>query len=294
MKPFVIFIVILSALRVDAQQMLQYDLQVDDIFKVEQQAKQHIVQDINGIDQVIENHLKSAMQFKVVNVNSELITLEMMFTHLQMTMSSPSLGELLHVDTNIDHDDDLSSKMFRGSLNIPVTLVMERTGKIQSVTGGDKLITSMFKIAEINDPATIAANTPQFEKQFGSVALANSFEQMTYFLPATPVKEKDTWTNQYFGDLKAHTQWTLASANTDDYTLTGKATTTMSNIDENVEMILKGSQTTTIEGRSQNGLFQKITVKGVYTGDTHVFAEDMTIPTQITSTITYKKINHVQ
>lgn len=292
MKPLVILLIFFSALRFNAQEMLQYDLQVNDVFKVEQQAKQHITQDINGIDQVIENHLKSAMQFKVVQVTQELITFEMMFTHLQMTMSSPSLGELMHADTNMDAaDDDLTSKMFKGTLNIPVTLSMERTGKIRSVTGGEKLIASMFKTAGITDIATIADNTPQFEKQFGSAALSNSFEQMTYFLPAATVKEGNTWTNNYSGDLKAQNIWTLDSLNIDSYKISGKATTTMSNIDENVEMVLKGQQKTTIEGNYQNGIFKKITVRGTYSGDTEVFAQDIIIPTEITSTITYKQLN---
>lgn len=271
--------------------MLQYDLRVNDTFNVEQQAKQHIIQDINGVDQVIDNNLKSSMQFKVVKVEQNLITLEMTFQRMKMIMSSPSLGELLNADTAIDDDSDLTSKMFKGALKIPVTLVMERTGKIKSISGGDKIIASMIEVAGITDLAAIEANKVQFEKQFGSTALSNSFEQMTYFLPAKSVKVNDTWDNFYQGDLEAKNNWILTAYNDESFTVSGNAEITMSNIDENVMMVLTGTQKTSIDANSRTGLFNIITVEGVYTGDTQVHAADITIPTKITSTITYKILN---
>ncbi|WP_299390446.1 DUF6263 family protein [uncultured Gelidibacter sp.] len=291
MKVCAFLLVFLSSLAVCAQKTLQYELKVDDTFKVEQQAKQHITQDIGGVDQIIDNNLKSTMQFKVVNVSADLITLEMVFTHMKMTMSSPTLGELLSADTAINDDTDMTSKMFKGTLNIPVTMTMEKTGKIRSITGGEKLIASMFKVANITDAAAIEASKPQFEKQFGSEALSNSFEQMTYFLPAKPVKIEDTWQNAYKGDLQSNNKWTLTSHSEDTYSISGAADTTMSNIDENVTMVLAGTQETTINANSKTGLFNNITVKGIYSGDTQVHAANMTIPTKITSTITYKLLN---
>ena len=288
MKAFTIILIFLSTLSLSAQKILQYDLKINDLFNVEQQARQHITQEINGEDQVIDNNLKSSMQFKVVKVEQDFITFEMTFRYMKMSMSSPSLGELLKADTSNDDDGDLTSKMFKGTLNIPVTMVMERTGKIQSISGGEKLIASMFKAAGITDAAAIEANKAQFEKQFGSDALSNSFEQMTYFLPNKSVKLGDTWENAYQGDLKATNKWTLETYNADAYTISGIAASTMSNIDENVMMVLTGSQKTTINANTKTGLFKEITVDGVYIGDTQVYAGNITIPTKITSTITYK------
>jgi hypothetical protein len=291
MKACTFLLVFLSSLAISAQQILRYDLKVDDTFKVEQQAKQHIIQDVNGVDQVIDNNLKSSMQFKVVKVEQDIITLEMMFQHMKMTMSSPTLGELLNADTSTEDGDDMTSKMFQGTLNIPITMVMERTGKIRSISGGEKLIASMFKVANITDEAAIEANKAQFEKQFGSQALSNSFEQMTYFLPTKSVNLNDSWENAYKGDLESKNKWTLTSYGADTYTVSGTAETTMSNTDENVMMLLTGTQKTTINANSKTGLFTDITVEGAYSGDTQLHAANMTIPTKITSTITYKLLN---
>ena len=291
MKALTILLVFLSSLSLSAQKMLEYDLKITDIFIVEQQAKQHIIQDINGVDQVIDNNLKSTMQFKVIKVEQDFITLEMTFKRMKMIMSSPSLGELLNADTAIDDDSDLTSTMFKGTLNIPVTMTMARTGKIQSISGGEKIIASMFKVAKITDETAIEANKAQFEKQFGSTALSNSFEQMTYFLPAKSVTVNDRWETLYQGDLQSINKWTLTAHNADTFKVSGKADTTMSNIDENVTMVLTGNQETTINASSKTGWFNDITVEGVYTGDTQVNDPSMTIPTQITSTITYKTLN---
>lgn len=291
MKTLALLLVFISSLGLNAQHMLQYDLKINDVFNLEQRAKQHIIQDLNGVDQVIDNNLKSSMQFKVVNVQPDLITLEMVFKHMAMTMSSPSLGELLNVDTSSGDVGDLTSTMFRGTLNIPVTIIMERTGKIRSVTGGEHLIASMFKAANITDEAAIEANRAHFEKQFGSAALSNSFEQMTYFLPAKPMKVGDSWQNFYQGDLESKNKWTLTARTSDTFSVAGNADTTMSNIDENVMMVLTGSQKTSIEANPKTGLFNNITVEGVYSGDTQVKASNMNIPTKISSTITYKRLN---
>lgn len=291
MKTCTFLLVFLSGLAINAQQMLRYDLKVNDSFRVEQQAKQHIVQNINGVDQVIDNNLKSAMQFKVIKVEQDLITLEMMFQHMKMTMNSPTLGELLNADTSTEDSSDLTSTMFKGTLNIPIIMVMERTGKIRSISGGEQLIASMLKTANITDKTAIEANEAQFEKQFGSEALSNSFEQMTYFLPGKLVKVNDSWENSYNGDLESANKWTLSSYNPDSYNITGTAATTMSNSDENVMMVLTGTQETTLSANSKTGLFTTITVKGVYAGDTQVHAANMTIPTKIISTITYKLLN---
>lgn len=291
MKTFTVLLVFLSSLSLSAQKILQYDLKVNDTFNVAQQAKQHITQDLDGVDQVIDNNLKSNMQFKVIKVEQDLITFEMTFKHMKMTMSSPTLGELFNADTSLEDDNDLTSKMFRGTLNIPVIIVMERTGKIQSVSGGENLIASMFKVANITDEAIIEASRPQFEKQFGSNALSNSFEQMTYFLPAKSVHEGDTWENEFHGDLKAKNKWTLTSYADDSYTISGNGDVTMSNIDDNIVMVLNGTQKTSINIDAATGLFKDIIVEGICEGDTQITEGNMTIPTKIISTITYNILN---
>src|SRR5690606_32402303 len=206
----------------------------------------------------------------------------------KMQMSSPSLGVIMEADTANKNESDVTSNMFKATLNIPVTLIMEKSGKISSIAGGEKLIESMFKAANITELAQMEASRAQLEKQFGSSALSQSFEQMTYYLPAKKVKVNDTWTTVFSGNLEAKNTWTLTESSSETSKITGTATTVMSTIDENVVMVLNGTQTSTITLDSKTGLFQNIVVKSENSGNAQIAAANASIPTTIKSTITYK------
>lgn len=284
---FQFFILVITS-TVTAQNTLEYRLAVGDTFTVKQEAKQLITQDINGVDQIIENNLVGVMHFEVVEAAPENYTLSMTFKRLKMLMTSPSLGELSNSDTASADSSNVTNMLFKGLLNVPITIVMEKNGNIKSVSGGENLIASMFESAGIDQPEIIAASKGQMEKQFGSDALSNSFEQMTYFYPSDAKTVANEWTNSYTGNLSAKNNWKLIEATAKDINISGTATTTMSTIDENIIMTLSGSQQTTVIADSVNGLFKEVTVTSENSGDTLFQAQNMTIPTNIKSTITYK------
>lgn len=288
MKHVFLFFISIVGCTAWAQNKLEYRLTVGETFTVNQEAKQLITQDINGVDQIIQNDLKSVMYFEVVGATPENYTLSMSFKRLKMLMTSPSLGELSNADTDSTDSTDVTNMLFKGILNVPVTIVMEKTGKIKSVTGGDKLIANMFASASIDQPEIIEASKGQMEKQFGSDALSNSFEQMTYFYPSEQVAVGDEWTNSYTGNMSSKNNWTLENRSSDSTKISGTSSTTMSNIDANIIMTLSGTQTTTVIINPSNGLFKEITTTGENSGETMIQAQNMTIPTHITSTITYK------
>jgi len=288
MKYLIFYTIFTISLTTYSQKTLQYTLNVGDKFTVEQEANQHITQDINGAAQVIENNLIGVMYFEVVEATPENYTLEMSFKRLKMMMSSPTLGELSNSDTESADSSNVTNMLFKGLLDIPVTIIMEKNGKIKSVTGGEKLINSMFESAGIDQPDIIAASKGQMEKQFGSEALSNSFEQMTHFYPVDAVVVGNEWTNSYSGNMNAKNSWKLENLTDTSINISGTATTTMSTIDENVMMTLNGSQKTTVVANPETGLFSLITVVGENSGDALFQAQNMTIPTTINSTITYK------
>ncbi len=281
------FILAFSLISV-AQETLEYRLSVGDNFTVEQEAKQYITQDLNGTEQIIENQLIGVMYFEVVEATPENYTLSMSFKRLKMLMSSPTLGELANSDTQSDDSTNVTNMLFKGLLNVPVTIVMEKSGKIKSVTGGDKLIDAMFESAGIDQPEIIAASKGQMEKQFGSDALSNSLEQMTHFYPVNTVSAGNEWTNSYKGNMSANNNWKLENYSKETITISGTATTTMSTVDENIIMTLTGTQKTTVVANPNTGMFSQVTVIGQNAGDTLFQAQNMTIPTTIKSTITYK------
>lgn len=288
MKNIIAICAFIYSLQLSAQQVLQYNMAVGITFTVEQEAKQHITQDLQGTDQIIENTLTGTMYFEVISANETTLTLEMSFKAMKMLMSSPSLGVIMEADTANKDEMDMMANIFKGTLDIPVTITMQKTGKITSITGGEKLIESMFKAANITELAQMEASRAQFEKQFGSSALSQSIEQMTYFLPEKKVSINDTWSTVFSGNLEAKNTWTLAEYSATTSKITGTATTVMSTIDENVVMVLNGTQTSTITLYSKTGLFQNIVVKSENSGNAQIAAANSSIPTTIKSTITYK------
>lgn len=284
---FLCFLLLISTISL-AQTKLEYKLSVGDNFTVQQEAKQVITQDLNGVDQIIENDLLGIMHFKVIDSEEDTYTMEMTFKRLKMLMSSPSLGELSNSDSDSADSSDVANMLFKGLLNVPVIIVMEKTGKIKSVTGGENLIASMFASAGMDQPEIIAESKKQMEKQFGSAALTNSFEQITYIYPIEPVAVGTQWTNRYVGNMSAKNTWSLTENSGNSIKIDGSASTTMSSIDENIIMTLSGNQKTSISVDPSNGLFKEITVTGENSGNTLFQAQNMTIPTDIKSIITYK------
>lgn len=288
MKHLFLFIFLTISATMVSQKTIQYNLKVGDHFTVEQVAEQHITQDINGVDQIIENNLIGVMYFEVIEATPENYTLIMKFKRLKMLMTSPTLGDLSNADTQSTDSTDVTNMLFKGLLDVPVTLIMEKTGKIKSVTGGEKLIASMFESAGIDQPEIIAASKGQMEKQFGSDALSNSFEQMTYFYPVDAVSVGSEWSNSYVGNMSAKNNWKLDSYSDKAIQISGNATTTMSTVDENIMMTLNGSQTSQLVANPKTGLLSQLTVTGENSGDTLFQAQNMSIPTSIKSKITYK------
>lgn len=288
MKQLFLFFILSITSVVTAQKNLEYNFAVGDTFTVYQNAKQLITQDINGIEQIIENDLKGVMYFEVLDGTTEDYTLSMSFKRLKMLMTSPSLGELSNSDTDSADSSNVMNMLFKGILNVPVTIIMGKSGKIKSVTGGENLIANMFISAGIDQPEVIEASKEQMEKQFGSAALSNSFEQMTHFYPTEKISAGSEWTNSYSGNMSAKNKWKLITSSDEGTTITGTADTTMSSIDDNVIMTLSGTQKTKIIINPSNGLFKEITIVGENTGNTMFQAQDMNIPTRIVSTITYK------
>ena len=270
---------------VSGQNLLQYDLDVGDSFTIDQEAKQVITQEISGMKQIINNDIIGAMHFKVVQSEPDYLVMEMSFKKIKMTMSSPSLGELMSMDTTSE-TDDMMSLLMRGAIDQPVTIYMYRNGKINEVTGGDKLIENMFKNAGMTQPELINASKAQMEKQFGTKALTNSFEQMTFLFSEDEVNVNDTWSNEYFGDLNAKNTWTLSSIEGDNYYINGTADIAMKTTNDSVTMDLSGTQNTVVKGSLKTGVMVELLVNNECKGKSSI--NGMEIPTTIKSTITYK------
>ncbi len=275
-----------------AQATLEYTLEKGDVFVVQQNAEQTIIQEMDGAIHELTNNMNGVLEFKVIDENEDTYAIDLTFKDLNLLMVSNIQGELLNVKANEIIEGDVQSQIFNSLLNTPVHLILTKTGDILEVNGGDSLVIKMANASGIEDEFSRNLLKKGLEKEFGSKALSESYKQLTFIYSDRFVDTGDTWQNEYSGKLNAKNTWTLTSLTKDKATINGKADVELSSIDSGTKMNLSGVQTTEIQTDVTTGFILEMIVAGETQG-TSTIAQlgEQQIPTRISSKITYKLIN---
>jgi len=289
---FLLCVVILSLSKVTAQETLQYNLTQGQTFKVDQWAVQDFVQVIDSIESKATNTLTGTFSMTVDQVLEDKYILLSSFESIRFKTESEIYGVLNDINTDVSADSlDMQSKIFRGLLNVPFTIVLLKTGKVEAVENSSALVENMISQSEIEDENVKQLIRDNMEGQFGDSSLASSIEQMTFLFPTEKVNIGDTWENDYVGDLNTHNVWTLVSYNENEYVISGKASVIMKMDDATGSMSLEGSQTTTATIDSASGLFKEVVVYQDVEGNSVIpEAGDEVMPTKLSAKITYKRL----
>ncbi len=277
--------------RTTGQTVLEYTLQEGDVFVIDQKANQIITQELDGATHELTNTIEGILEFKVLGEKEDSYEIALTFKDLNMTMTSSIQGELLNVRAKEVSEDDMQSKIFNSLLNSPVQMTLAKNGDILEVSGGDSLVVKMANASGLEDEFSRNMMKKSLEKEFGSEALSNSYEQMTYFYAVEEVKEGDTWQNEYFGKLNAKNTWALTRLNDSTATISGMAEVLTKINDANTTMSLTGTQETEILTDRASGFITTMKVEGESKGvSTMKQVGEQEIPTTIKSTITYRLI----
>jgi len=276
-----------------SQHSLHYSLKKGDTYVVEQNAQQFITQQIEGVKHELENTVKGKMEFKVAEVKDDLYEIDMVFLALGMRINSNLQGELMNVDANQVIEGDAQSKIFNSLLNKPVRLKLARSGNILSVDGGDQLISKMTEASGITDEVSKNALKESLRSEFGSEALSNSFEQMTYIYPEVADSLQRSWKNEYNGKLSAKNIWTLEKSTQAENYIKGQADIEVDIEDTGTSMSLSGKQETTITADIATGFILDMVVEGYSEGTAMTdITGDVAIPTTVRSITSYKLIRN--
>lgn len=279
------------SLTLNGQTVLGYQLKKGDVFKVKQNAKQLITQELDGASHVLTNTLDGILEFTVIGESNDAYTIAFQFKDLNLLMDSSIQGELMNVRAKEVSEEDIQSKMFNSLLDQPVEMMLAKTGNILEVVGGDSLVVQMANSSGLEDEFSKNLMKKSLEKEFGSEALSSSYKQMTFIYSDHQVAVGDTWQNEYTGKLNAQNTWTLEALEDKTVTISGNADVTMDINEQATTMNLMGSQTTEITADRNTGFIEFMTVESEAKGvSTMAQLGDQEIPTTITSTITYKLI----
>ena len=273
------------------QNSLIYTLKPGDHFVIQQDAKQLITQQLEGITHEIENKISGLMEFKVTGVQDDQYELDMSFLDLGMQMSSNIQGEIMNIKASEIVEGDVQSQIFNSLLDVPIHIVLARNGNILAVEGGDSLIAKMTEASGLKDSISQNALKQSLKGEFGSKALSDSFKQMTYIYPEKENQSSTTWENEYSGKLSAKNSWTLEKHTDSLNHIRGKAQISMNISEQGTTMSLNGEQETTIMADTETGFIRDMLVEGFSEGTAMTeLTGDSEIPTTIRSTTTYKLI----
>ncbi|WP_291869200.1 DUF6263 family protein [Maribacter sp.] len=273
------------------QNKLEYNLEKNAVFTIKQNAQQIITQELDGASHVLTNEINGVLEFTVIDKIKDSYELSMVFKDLNLKISSSIQGELMNVQAKEIKEGDMQSKIFNSLLNNPVEMILSKTGNILEVKGGDSLVTRMTKASGLEDDFSKNMMKKSLEKEFGSDALSQSYEQMTFIYPTTTVNVGDSWKNKYEGKLSTDNTWTLKKLGENKTVITGTANVAMNITEPATTMNLNGTQNTLILANANTGILIKMTVEGETKGvSTMTQMSDQEIPTTIKSTITYELI----
>jgi len=175
------------------QSRIQYNLSLDDVFTIKQDANQIITQEIDGATHEITNMLQGILEFRVKGDTNNTYAINVMFKDLNLKMTSSIQGELMNVKAKDFEEDDAQSKIFNSLLDVPIQIILARTGDILEVSGGDSLVSIMAKASGLEDEFSLNMMKKSLEKEFGSEALSNSYKQLTFLYPDTSIEVGDSW-----------------------------------------------------------------------------------------------------
>jgi len=274
------------------QVKLEYKLEKDEVFTIKQEAKQVITQQLDGTEHELTNIIDGILEFKVLGEENDHYQIAMTFKDLNLKMMSNIQGELMNVSAKEIVEGDAQSKIFNCLLDHPVEMTLSRNGDILNVTGGDSLVVKMAEASGLEDDFSLAMMKKSLKKEFGSEALSNSYEQMTFLYPQQKVQPGDSWENAYSGKLSTKNKWTLESLKESRAEIIGKAEVLMDISEPSTTMNLAGNQDTRITADLESGFILSMIVEGESKG-TGTMAQlgDQKIPTSIKSTVTYELIN---
>ncbi|MFC7443833.1 DUF6263 family protein [Mesoflavibacter profundi] len=274
----------------NAQSYLGFNLKVGDSLRISQDSKQEIVQKMNEQEHKIINNLGGDYLFYVKKKTDSSYIIDFKYESFYMKTTSNLAGPIYNVDTKKEISaDDIEGQIFKGLTRSSLEINMLKSGKIVNLKGTDSLIEHMIGHLDI-DSFTKEVVKESMRKEFGGQSLIESLNQFTYMYPNKKLNIGDTWKNKYTGELTSNNNWTFKASNSFNE-ITAKSTIALKNTEDNITMILQGTQDTTVLADKQSGWPKEATITSVAKGISIMKdMENVDIPTTITSTTIYKPL----
>jgi hypothetical protein len=178
---------------------LEYNLKQGETYKQNTVTDMKITQKIMDQEMTIDMKMSMKMSFEVKEIQDNRYKMELNYKELKVDAGIPGMGNM-SFDSNTPEDIATQADfgpMFKAIIDKPIDFVMDKRGKVESITGFDRLKEAMINSIDENMPEALKQQIiSQFGAQISEEALKAMFEQTSNNFPDKPVGVNDKWENK--------------------------------------------------------------------------------------------------
>jgi len=169
---------------------LALNLQKGERYDHIQNSKVSVNETVNGqeIEIVMTVYAKTAYFIK--DITDQFYSIEVSYKNMNLKMQLPQ-GTMQYSSSKKD-TSDLVSTLLSNMTNKPFYIQINKTGKVQQITGFDSLLDNLVKKMNVPEIQKQAFKD-QMIKAFGAKAMKGSIETVTSIFPDKPVAKNDHW-----------------------------------------------------------------------------------------------------
>lgn len=191
-----IFLMFFSSCSNKEKYTLEYNFNKDDSFRQHMTVQTNVMQNQNGKDMNITSLMQVNLLFTLVEADKDTYTMEVIYEFISMEMDLN--GTKIFLKSNTENDIATPMHMdplFKSMIGIPVKLVTDKKGNMQSVSGFDKIMESMMSsVQEDVDTSVKDQMFAVIKQQASEEALKSMFDNMFSYFPEKDVAIGDSWT----------------------------------------------------------------------------------------------------
>jgi hypothetical protein len=279
---------------------LAYHFKIGQEFRLLQETKQNIVQEISGEKQYINTTLGGSFHFKILALLENGAKIQTMYENITM-LSESAMGKIEMDSDAPDSSQNIFSKLIKSICKLPFYIEMNRQGEIIKVEGIELLIDSMMSRVDTLPEFKKSILREQLTKQLGPESFKGSLEMALVQYSSKPLKKNDTWQSivKIRNGFKSNIyhNWQLVDIQGNIANLTSNAE--MKSIDPNevsqvngydIKANLNGKQTTQSEIDLTTGWPVKTNIVSEMKGVVRMLQFEMDIPSDFKTTSTFKLV----
>jgi hypothetical protein len=242
---------------------LEYKLAKGETYKINVLTDLTMNQEMMDQDMKIAILMDMKMHYDVTDVQANLITMNLMYdaVSMDMDMDMGAMGATkMSFNSNTEETVATSenmSAMFKAMTGIPVEMKISKQGKVESVSGFDKIFTTMLAtFAEDVDEQVKIQTEEMLKQQFNNESAKSMFQQISAYFPEKPIGIGEDW--KVSMDIK-----------TGQFSLKSDMDMTLKSVEENIATLeVSGSISTPEDGIVQEiqGMETKTSMKGTQQG----------------------------